>query len=231
MNEVGIPIDTSGAARATRSRWRPEVGTGAVRVLAVVALLFAVLVPAGLAGAQDDPYGSTTTTSAAPGPTPSCRLSASTSAAGDTVVAQVQHAPRGGTLRVLFDGEPVAEAVAEGPGESPWVNVDIPFTVPEREPGTYPVTVVGAQMTASCGSSSTPDSGGSAEVRGLTISRGFDGPSPSASGGGLGALPKTGAGVLLLLAIALALVLVGRPLVTAARRRRAAAEAGPHLHR
>lgn len=188
-----------------RPTWRRHLA-------ALFAGLVAALLLATPAAAQDGPYGSTSTTRPSPGPRPSCRLTASVVTPGSTTVARVNAAPRGSTVRIFFNGEQVAEAEAEGPGTSPHVNVDIPYTVPDVEPGSYPVAAVGATFTASCGTQRVE---GEAEVGGEQVERGG-----SRSGGVLsGSLPRTGLAIGLLLAVALALIVAGRALLESSRER------------
>ena len=180
-------------------------------LLAMLAGLVAVLMLAAPAAAQDDPYGGTSTTRPAPGPRPTCRVKPDSVTPGSTAVARVNAVPRGSTVRVTFDGEQVAEAQADGPGSSPHVNIDIPYTVPDVEPGSYEVTAVGATFTASCGSQRVEG-----EVLGDQIER-----DPDGSGGGVlgGSLPATGLTVGLLVAVAVALILGGRVLLDRSRKR------------
>jgi hypothetical protein len=183
---------------STRLRLLGAVGAG----------VMAVLLLAGPVAAQDGPYGSTTTTRPDGGPRPSCRLNPGAVAPGSSSSARVTAVPRGSTVRIFFAGEQVAEAEASGPGSSARVNVNVPYTVPEVDPGSYPVTAVGETFTAPCGEQRVE---GESEVRGAQVPRG---------GGGSGSLPRTGLTVGLLLAVALALIVGGRALLEGARRRR-----------
>jgi hypothetical protein len=188
----------------TRRRHLAALGAG----------LVAVLMLAAPAAAQEDPYGSTSTTHAT-GPQPSCRLDEPSVTPGSTTVAHVHAAPRGSTVRIFFDGEPVAEAQANGPGSSPQVNIDISYTVPDVDPGSYEVTAVGATFTASCGNQSVEGEtvvGGKQVERDSVDSRG-------ATGGLGGSLPRTGLAIGMLLAAAVALILGGRALLDRARLR------------
>jgi hypothetical protein len=191
-----------------RPTWRRQL-------VALAAGLVAALMVVAPVAAQDDPYGSTSTTRPTPGPRPSCRVDARSVTPGSTTVARVHAAPRGSTVRIFFNGEQVAEAQADGPGSSPQVNVDIPYTVPDVEPGSYPVTAVGATFTASCGNQRVE---GETEVAGEQIVRDADD-----SGGGTGvlggSLARTGLTVGLLVAVALALILGGRGLLDGSRKR------------
>lgn len=115
------------------------------------------------------------------------------------------------SVRLLFDGQQVAQGTAQGPGSSPQVNFDMSFTVPDVEPGQYEVTAVGTTFTVRC----TGPAGRGFEVLGADQSRGIGGE------GGF-SLARTGIYVALLFAVAVALLLVGCVLVSRARRRQKA---------
>jgi hypothetical protein len=188
----------------------------------VVALLVALGVAASITGApasaQEDPYGNTTTTSAPPGHTPSCRLRTESGEVGSRASVTVQSVARGSTVRLLFDGLPVAEEEATGPGSSPRTNVDIDFTVPPARPGMHEVTAVGADFSASCRTSqgSGFEVVGEARVLSAHVTRGDSGGS---------SLPRTGVYLGLLLAVAIGLLLLGRVLLAGSRRRAGASTA------
>lgn len=162
--------------------------------------LMSLLLGAAPAAAQDeDPYGSTTTSTAPPGPDPTCGLSVVRGAVGASVTATIVNVPIGSTVRLLFGSAEVGRGTAEAD-----TTVEIPFEVPDVAPGTYLVTAVGATFTAVC----SPEAEGFA-VLGASQSRG-DG----------GSLPRTGVYVALLIAVAAALLLGGRMALEASRRQK-----------
>ena len=187
-----------------------------------LALLAVVAAPA--AGAQEDPYGSTTTTTS-PGNgrgdiEATCTLNVDEGRSGDTVTATVNGVFLGETVRLFFDdlqvGITTAPGVAgastggpvvfNGPAlaaqQTPTTSVQITFTVPPAVAGTHIVTAVGDTFTCFC----NPD--GAFTVLGAKASK--------------GTIPRTGVYVALFLVIAAVLLVVGRALLVAARRRRAA---------
>lgn len=195
---------------ARNQRQRSIVAAG---VLAVIVGLFVVVLAPPAAAQDGGPYGSTTTTAPAPpGQQPSCQLRTREMAPGARAAAAVRAVPRGSTVRLLFDGEEVARAEADGPGQSATVNIEMEFVVPsDAESGPHEVVAVGPGFTARC----EIPAGGGAQVLGTSTSR--------SRGGLLGRLPRTGVFVALLLVLAAALLLVGRLLVDAAGQRRHAA--------
>jgi hypothetical protein len=177
----------------------------------VVAVLGVLALPAG---AQDDPYGSTTTTAGAvAGAQVTCDLTITEGQAGAGVTATVAGVSSGTTVRVLFGGIEVGRAATPVQGQS-GTALAIPFVIPEVSPGEYLVTAVGPDFTTTCATDV-----GVVSVLGATVTRG-------AQRGG-GALPRTGIYVALFLVIALVLLLVGRALLESSRRRRRAADGGP----
>jgi len=168
------------------------------RTAAVLFGFVAVFVLASPVAAQDDPYGGTTTTHPPRGPRPSCRVQGGSVTPGSTAVARVHAAPRGSTVQIFFDGERVAEGRADGPGRSQQVNTDISYTVPDVEPGSYPVTAVGASFTASCGDQRVK---GGTEVDGEQIG--------SETARGSGSLPTMWLAIGVLVVVALARILAG----------------------
>ena len=182
---------------------------GVVLATTVVALLGALALPAG---AQDDPYGGTTTTAGSvAGAQATCDLTITEGQAGAGVTATVAGVASETTVRILFGGVEVGRAATPAQGQSGSA-LAIPFVVPDVSPGDYLVTAVGPDFTSTC----ETEVGGLFSVLGGTLARG--------SGGGGGALPRTGIFVALFLVIALVLLLVGRALVEASRRRRRAAD-------
>jgi hypothetical protein len=193
---------------------------GLVAVIAV-ALVVTLSAPAW---AGDDPYGSTTTTTVAPGETPSCNLDVGEGPPGAAVTATVGDVPLGTTVRILFDGQEVGRATADDTAAnaaSPVVvfggrtlgagtataTVEIDFVVPARDPGRYAVVAVGPAFTSTCTFGSQGDFG--------VLAAGA-----ATDGGDEGSLPKTGVYIGILVAIGIALVVVGRTVLAASRRRR-----------
>ena len=168
-------------------------------LVAVVALLLMTALPAQ---AQDDPYGSTSTTQA-PTLAPSCRLGLVAGAPGTEGEVTVENVPPGGTVRIIVDGREIGRATAPQGGAAQ-VTLVVPFEVPDISPGSYPVSVVGANFTITCV--------GANQLEVLAASEGL--------GSGGGSLPRTGVYVALLVAIAVALLLLGRLLLEASRRKR-----------
>ena len=179
---------------------------------AALTVAVAVLVAAGPASAQDDPYGSTSTTAGSPSSGASCELAVTSGDVGASVTATVQGVPLGEVVRILFGGTEVARATAPLQGQSGRAIVSIGFAVPAVSPGQYLVTAVGVGFTAVC-SLETSGLFDVVDVLGSDISR---------SRGGGGSLARTGIYALLLVAIAVVLLLVGRALVEVSRRRRQA---------
>jgi hypothetical protein len=186
-----------------------------------LALLAVATAPA--AGAQQDPYGSTTTTAPDNGRgdiEATCSLSIPEGRPGDTVTATVNGVFLGETVRIFFDDLQVGRTTAPGvaaaaasggvvfngaalPAQQAVTSVQITFTVPPAQPGNHIVTAVGDTFTCFC----NPDG----VFRVL------------AAKGAKGALPRTGVYIALFLVVAAALLVLGRGLIAASRRRRAAA--------
>ncbi len=183
--------------RRTSTTWR----TAAMAVIGV-----AVMVGTAPASAQQDPYGSTTTTAAPDrGLVPSCSSDLTVGAPGASGVLTIDDAPFGATVRVLIGGAEAGRATAPDavPGASEEAAVlAVPFSIPDLAAGRYSVTAVGADFTVTCAPVST------VQVAGVTEER---------SGG---ILPRTGVYVALLAVLAIVLLIVGQRLVAAARRRR-----------
>lgn len=180
---------------------------------------------APMAGAADDPYGSTTTTTSPVGEAEaSCGLSVASAKPGADVTGVVHGVFFGEHVRILFDGVQVAEATAPAdPGvaalsaaapvafggqtlaaqaaeDDGTTDVTVAFKVPKAAPGKHVVTAVGDTFTCFC------------NPRGeFTV---------LAAGTGTSSLARTGVEAGLVLVIALALLLVGRAAISASRRRR-----------
>lgn len=169
-------------------------------VMILVGLVAPVATP--LAGAQEDPYGGTTTTVQLPRSDVECDLSVTSARAGSSVTATVRNVAPGVVVRVRFGGQEVGRAEAESDAVT---SVQIEFRVPPVSPGRYLVTAVGADFTARCGA----DTDGYFAVLAAQTDRGDD-----------RSLPRTGVYVALLVAMAAALLLVGRAVLESARRRR-----------
>jgi hypothetical protein len=191
------------------------------RLAAFALIAFAVLsLWAGPAAAQDDPYGSTSTTGGN-GTQPSCQLRTRSAHPGETVTVRLRAIPRGEEVEVRLDGEVVARATASSSGSSPRVSFDVDFVVPsDTVSGEHDVTAVGAAFTASCttGNGDRLEVQADSEVRGIQQDRG-------------GSLPRTGIYIALLLAVAVALLLVGRAVLKESRRRARAAALDRRHHR
>lgn len=214
------------ASRAGEPRVGVNRRTMAARVLLLAVAALALLLQAP-AGAQDDPYGGTSTTTTEPsGVEASCQLDTNVASAGGQVTATVAGVPVGETVRLLFGGAEVGRATASrSDGQSAVTTVQIRFTVPDVDDGQYLVAAVGATFTAECSVQFTT---GSAEVLGFTVERGAG----STGSSGRGSLARTGVAIALLLAVALALLIVGRAMLDSARQRRPHPAAplvpGPH---
>jgi hypothetical protein len=187
--------------------------TRALAALVGAALLAVLAAP--LAGAQTDPYGSTTTT--APGEVEAaCTLSVAKAKPGEKVTAKVTGVFFGEKVRILFDDLQVAEvtapAVAAQSAAAPVAlggqllaqaadstTVTVDFLVPKSAAvGTHIVTAVGDTFTCLCNPRG--------EFTVLAASK--------------GSLARTGVEIALVLVVAAALLLVGRTFVSSSRRRR-----------
>jgi hypothetical protein len=172
--------------------------TRALAALVGAALLAVLAAP--VAGAQSDPYGSTTTT--APGEVEAaCTLSVGKAKPAEKVTAKVTGVFFGEKVRILFDDLQVAEVIAPPAGtqtaDSTTVTVD--FLVPKSAAvGTHIITAVGDTFTGLCNPRG--------EFTVLAASK--------------GSLARTGVEIALVLAVAAALLLVGRTFVSSSRRRR-----------
>jgi hypothetical protein len=180
------------------------------------------LVTAPLAGAQQDPYGSTTTTTTGVSEAEaSCSLSLSQAKPGTEVTATVFGVFFEEHVNILFDGVVVGSATApEAPvtaqsssgavvfggqalaaqDDADTTTLTIKFKVPKAAVGTHVVTAVGDTFTCFCNPRG--------EFKVLAASSGTS------------TLARTGIEALLVLVIAAALLLVGRALVAEAKRRR-----------
>lgn len=200
------------AERAGMPRMGENRSTTATTALLVALSAFLLLLLPAPAGAQDDPYGSTTTTTTEPtGVEATCDLSTDVASTGSQVTATVAGVPVGETVRLLFGGTEVARSTAQSDGQSAVATLQIRFTVPDVDDGSYLVAAVGATFTAEC---SVGFTAGGAQVLGFTVERGA-----GSGSSGRGSLPRTGVAIALLLAVALALLIVGRSVVDSARQR------------
>jgi hypothetical protein len=192
----------------------------------LVTLALLGLVAAPLAGADQDPYGSTTTTTSAVGEAEaSCSLSLSEAKPGTEVIAKVAGVFFGEHVNILFDGvivgsttapaAPVTAQSASGAvafgGQAlaaqdtvDTTTVTIKFTVPKAAVGTHLVTAVGDTFTCFCNPRG--------EFKVLAASS------------GTGGLARTGIEAALLLVIAAALLIIGRTLLDGSKRRRRRAQ-------
>lgn len=207
-------------------RIRSGLDRGTWAVVPVALTVCALLSWALPAGAQEDPYGGTTTTAPPVAPQPTCNIGVETAVPGQTLTAEVAFVPHGATVRILIDGveagrgtAPLAAQSAGGgvrfdgarlPAQVSTTSLSIGFQVPaDIEPGPHSVTAVGPTFTVRCG----PNPDGILQVLATT-----DGQGDGSSGGG--SLPKTGVTLALLLVLAVLALLVGRALLRASRRRR-----------
>jgi len=206
-DEMGSRPDMSAVRTTSRLAMALLVGT----------LLLVVAAPT--AGAQTDPYGSTTTTapSTERDVIATCGLTVKEGRPGDTVEATVGGVFFGEKVRILFDGVQVAtvtaplraEAVggavafngAALPAQAVSTTVKVSFTVPNAAPGNHLIVAVGDTFTCFC----NPD--GVFKVLGAKA----------------GKIPKTGIYVGLFLAMAAVFLLAGRAFLAESRRRRAEA--------
>jgi hypothetical protein len=206
--------------------------TARIAAALVGAACFSV-VAAPFAGAQQAPYGSTTTTAPVGEVAASCGLSLSQAKPGETVTAKVDGVFFGETVRILFDSSIIAEKTAPGTplvvdgvkaqsaGTATVFNgqavasqdvdttsVVLTFQVPKSAAvGTHVVRAVGDTFTCFCNP---------------------DGKFTVLSAGG-SSLARTGVEAGLLVAVAVALLLFGRGLVMASRRGRGAEAAEDEL--
>lgn len=185
--------------RATaRTTWRLTVAVGSLS-----ALTFLAPTPAG---AQQDPYGNTTTTTVPDrGVSPTCSSELTVGSSGDPGEARVEHVASGGTVRLLIGGAEAGRATAPSAAEASTTTIEIPFTIPDLPPGQHTVVAVGVDFTLTC----DPDG---LEVLGATEVR------------DRGLLPRTGISLALLVVVAVVLLIVGLRVREAARRRRIAKE-------
>ncbi len=188
--------------------------TRALAALVGAALLAVLAAP--VAGAQTDPYGSTTTT--APGEVEAaCTLSVGKAKPGEKVTAKVTGVFFGEKVRILFDDLQVAEVTAPAVAaqsasapvafggqllaaqDSDSTTVTVEFLVPKSAAvGTHIITAVGDTFTCFCNPRG--------EFTVLAASK--------------GSLARTGVEIALVLVVAAALLLVGRTFVGSSRRRR-----------
>ena len=216
-----------GVSRRQQASGRSNGTTGRLAGLSLVVVVALGILLAGAAAAQDDPYGSTSTTAGSGPPgAATCELTVTSGEPGVEGTATVHNVPFGGTVRILLGGIEVGRATAPQsaqsvgapvllggqvlPQQAARTTVTVPFVVPSMPPGPYLMTAVGVDFAGVC----SAETGGHVDVLGETVTR---------DGGGR-SLPRTGIYVLLLLAIAVALVLTGRALIEESRRRRRRAE-------
>lgn len=171
-------------------------------ISATVVVAVALSLGAAPADAQENPYGSTSTTVTLPRATPSCDLSVAAAAPGTSVRATVATLQDGDVVRLLFDGEEVGRGTATASAGDDAASVVIDFFVPSRPPGDYSVSAVSGTSTIACGR----DGG-----VGFAVLSAAQGPAR-------GPLPRTGVYVGLLLALATGLLVFGRGFVSASRR-------------
>ncbi len=176
----------------------------ASRVAAASALivLSALFAPA-LAGAQEDPYGTTETTAPPAVEGIVCQFDLEAAAAGTVVTATVSgRFAESGDVNITFNGEVVASEPVQGGATEQ--EVTLRFSVPNLPPGTYDVSATGPGFTEPCG-------------RGTFTITGGTGVNQGGSGGG--SLARTGAELAPWVLAGLALLGVGAYLVRQSRRR------------
>ena len=196
-----------------------SVRTTARIAAALIGAAVLTLGVAPVAGAQQNPYGSTSTTAPAEVEA-TCGLTVPKGAPGTEVTASVKGVFFGETVRIRFDGTtvatvtaPLAAASVGAPvafggtalaAQAATTTVNVKFTVPKNAVvGKHIVTAVGDTFTCFCNPNGE-----------FTVLAG--------AGGGL---VKTGVNAVLTLVVAFALLLVGRVLLSSSRRRRAAEQA------
>jgi len=166
--------------------------------------LFFVTLGVSQVGAQQDPYGPTSSTAPPSTVEPNCNTTVS-GTIGSEQTATVQNVPFGATVRVLIDGREAGRATAPSAFQEATTTLNVPFTVPDLEPGAYSLVAVGADFTLTC------TSDGMFDVLAASSGKGDDGDDD---------LAFTGFDVFLLVLLALALILVGRMIVRRTRGRR-----------
>jgi hypothetical protein len=186
-----------------------------VRMLATGALGAAVVLTAATmpAAAQQDPYGSTSTTRPPTAAEPNCSFKPSSAEVGATADARVSQVPRGKEVRLYFAGELVASEVADPNGNANYVTVAMSFTVPDREPGNYSIEAVIDTFTAPCSSGSQTTMQVSAAGEG-------NGQGQGNSSRASFLRPESGAELALWVVATLALVLAARAVILEFVRRR-----------
>lgn len=173
----------------------------------------ATAAPIAVAQACDPAYGCPPS-SVPPVINPVCTISPASAAAGDVVTATLSNVPVGREVKLLFDGQVVAQGVTSGSGATG--SVGLSFTVQAgTTAGLHTVVFVGA------GFQCDPTNG--AGYRIVSVLGESQTRQPT-SGSSVGTLARTGIAIALLLAIALVLVIAGSALVRATRRRRRRAE-------
>lgn len=146
------------------------------------------------------------------GLTPTCTVSATAAHRGDLVSATLTNVPVGIHVRLLFDGQQVAEGDTVATGTTG--SITLTFAVPANaSAGSHTLVFAGAGVQ--CDPLGTAGFG--VQVEGEQIlARGDTG----GSGNSGGSLARTGVQIALLLAVAIVLFLLGSAAVRAARRRR-----------
>lgn len=179
------------------------------RLLTVVGALVALsLALPTVAGAQDDPYGGTSTSTTSPADDPTCSLDDTEALVGASVSGTVDGLEVGANVEIRFAGRLVDQVEADDSGSALFS-----FAVPDVAPGDYEVVAVGATFTVTCGDDllSVGTAGTGGENPGGE-NPGGEGTGPAGEGtgqGGGGALARTGANLAPLLALAAALIALG----------------------
>ena len=165
------------------------------RLLMMVGLLVALgLAMPTVAGAQDDPYGGTSTSTTQPDANPVCTLDGTEVQVGASASGTVAGLEVGAEVEIRFDGDVVDQVVADDSGSAAFS-----FAVPDVAAGTYEVVAVGATFSVICGGEP------------LTVLAAGAGPTGSGPGGqdGGSSLARTGADLAPLIALAAALIALG----------------------
>jgi hypothetical protein len=109
LNNLFGGADAMSRRTGSHTRWAARGATGALCAAAL-------LVPTAPVSAQDDPYGSTTTTTAPGGFAPACTLDLTVVGPGSVVTATVSSVPLGATVRILIGGEEAGSSEPPGNG-------------------------------------------------------------------------------------------------------------------
>lgn len=164
------------------------------RLFLMVGLLAALgLAMPTVAGAQEDPYGGTSTSTTQPGDDPVCTLDETEVQVGASASGTVAGLEVGAEVEIRFDGDVVDQVVADDSGSALFS-----FPVPDVAAGTYEVVAVGATFSVICGG----------EALTVLAAGAGGGDRPGGQDGG-SSLARTGADLAPLIALAAALIALG----------------------